>query len=582
MDDPSDIGGLLRRSPLFVGADAATIRLVATRCTRQALAPGECLMTQGETAEAAYIVVRGRLRVSVRTAGGGNETVGEIGRGDIVGEMALLTDEPRSATARAVRETEVLVIDARTFSEVMATHPATLRTITTRLVHRLRRTITRTPPATPVTAVTMVGLARDVAPALAHDLAEAMRRRGRSTACVSAADAAGRDDLDTWMRTVEAAHDVVVLVVDGDDLAWARRGVETSDLVLLAAAGAAAPTRRDVESAVWDLPTPEMPVVDLVLLYERGRPGGTGRWYPGRDLRRHFHLRPHLQADHDRLARAVLGEEVTLVLSGGGAKGLAHIGVYRVMQELGVAIDAVGGASAGAIIAAGVADQWPADAVRDMMHTQMVLRGSALDMTFPSVSLARGARITERLQAAMGDRAMEDTWIDLFCVSTNLSRALPHVHRHGPLWRAVRASVAVPGVFPPVPDGDDLLVDGGVVDNLPVGTMRHLHDGATVIAVDVGSSLEITSGALPDSGVVNGWRLLAGRMTPFTPTPDVTGIMRILMRITELSSKGGDRGDLTIVPAVADVGLFEFDRLDELVERGASAAEPALRQWLAR
>jgi predicted acylesterase/phospholipase RssA len=129
-------------------------------------------------------------------------------------------------------------------------------------------------------------------------------------------------------------------------------------------------------------------------------------------------------------------------------------------------------------------------------------------------------------------------------------------------------------------DGD-ILVDGGVLDNMPVGIMRGLHDGVTVIAVDVGSKRDVRAGALPDSGVVSGWQWLLSRLDPRTPTPEMAGILRVLMRITELGGSGAtDIGDLYIRPPVDGIAMLEFGAFDELVELGYAAASTAIEEWL--
>jgi predicted acylesterase/phospholipase RssA len=199
------------------------------------------------------------------------------------------------------------------------------------------------------------------------------------------------------------------------------------------------------------------------------------------------------------------------------------------------------------------------------------------------VSIAAGARVTQLIRDGSDGMDIEDTWINGFCVSTNLTRGEVEVHRSGPGWFAIRSSFSIPGVFPPMRNADgDILVDGGVLDNLPVGIMRSIHDGIRVIAVDVGSKRDMRAGALPDSGVVSGWQWLVQRLDPRTPSPEIAGIVRVLMRITELGGGGSpDLGDLYIRPPVDGIAMLDFSAFDRLVDLGYEAATEAIGAWLA-
>ncbi len=172
--------------------------------------------------------------------------------------------------------------------------------------------------------------------------------------------------------------------------------------------------------------------------------------------------------------------------------------------------------------------------------------------------------------------------LSFFCVSTNLSRNQAQVHRRGPAWRAVRASFAIPGVFPPVPLEGDVLVDGGLLDNLPVGRMRAEHEGAVVIAVDVGARRDLAARGLPESCVVSGWPRLWRMLLPWKSSGDPVNIVRVMTRLTELGAEtGDDLGDLMIRPRVQDLPVLDFDRFDTFVERGHASAVEALGPWLA-
>ena len=192
--------------------------------------------------------------------------------------------------------------------------------------------------------------------------------------------------------------------------------------------------------------------------------------------------------DSDCVARLVLSRGIGVVYSGGGARGISELGVLRALRGTNVPIDAAGGTSIGSIIAGATATGMDLEAIVEMMRAALTVGKSPVDWTFPAISIAsgRGSRSACRTRRVGLD--FEDQWRNGFCVSTNLTRGTAVVHRTGPAWIGLRASFSIPGVFPPMrtPDGD-VLVDGGVLDNMPVGIMRGLHDGIHVIAIDVGS-----------------------------------------------------------------------------------------------
>lgn len=253
------------------------------------------------------------------------------------------------------------------------------------------------------------------------------------------------------------------------------------------------------------------------------------------------------------------------------------MGVSRAARERGIDMDAVIGTSAGSMIGAMIAQHVPFEEMRRQIELRIGDQRAALDLTAPAVSLASGRKITTNLRETFGSASIEDAWTSFACISTNLSRARPHVHDCGELWWAVRSSIAVPGVFPPMTLGTDVLVDGGIANNLPVDVARSRHPGAFVIGVDVGNDRELTAGDLPDDGVVSGWSIMGRKLNPFARDGDMRGLISILMRVTELGSVAGDdRGDLVIEPDVGDFGLFDFGRLDELIEAGYAAGAKAL------
>jgi predicted acylesterase/phospholipase RssA len=388
----------------------------------------------------------------------------------------------------------------------------------------------------------------------------------------------GRAELIGWLHARERAHDRVIYQPDGQDTAWSRLCLSQSDVVLLVAAAAGDPSLGAVEARA--LATGSLRC-ELALLHEaEAAPTATARWLERRLVADYHHLRAGRPGDVARLARMITGTGCGLVLGGGGARGLAHLGVIRALEEAGVPIDVVGGTSMGAIMAALCA--------RDLDDAERIRRVRAiarngrrlLTPTLPLLALSAGRYLDQILSEHLTAVPIEDLPLRFYCVSANLTRAEEVVHERGPLWEAVRASLALPGIFPPVYSGGDLLIDGGAMNNVPADVMRGRVGSGTIVAVDVSPEVEPLTAAPFESGL-SGWRVLGRRLNPFAPPQPVPGIADILSRSTGLSQVRNRRAldgrpDLVLRPPVTGFGVLDFKGGIALFETGYRYAVQAL------
>lgn len=282
-----------------------------------------------------------------------------------------------------------------------------------------------------------------------------------------------------------------------------------------------------------------------------------------------------------RMVRRVLGCAVGVVLSGGGARGFAHIGVLAALGAAGVRVDRVGGCSMGAVMGAFYAAGHRENSLVDIGRRWFV-RGKPLsDYTVPRTALLRGHELRGYLQEAFGDEPFETLPLPYFCVSADLVAAESVVHRRGPLWPALLASVSIPGLLPPQASGGRLLVDGGVLNNLPIDVMADDGEGP-VVAVDVMRPFAVRSSAPAPRG--------RGDATALRPAGDgglvAPPIAEVLARATVLGSwrvaeVNRPRAALTITVPDDGTGQLDWNRLDALVEAGRRAGERALAECAA-
>jgi predicted acylesterase/phospholipase RssA/CRP-like cAMP-binding protein len=584
---------LVSESAMLGGLEPEARALVCAHLELRVVPGGTVLMNQGDPADSLYLIAVGRLRVTMTRDDGSNVVVAELGRGELVGELALLTDERRSATVTALRDSQVYELTAQSFADLVARHPAAFRQVASRIVERLVRTLRHETPTSPVVTIAVVPLSGDpAATTFARRLHVSLQQLydtcrvvtvDEAAAALGDLERAGPDRVAASFGGQEAGIDAVVYEASPESDEWTAACVRQADLVLLVAASGEDPHPRPVERAIDAKRSRVRIRTELVLVHPEWTrdPRRTRRWLEPREIDRHHHVRVGRDADVDRVARLIVGRGIGLVFSGGGARGVAGIGVLEALAARDVPIDACGGTSIGALMAWFAARCTPPEEIVRQLRAAVV-DSSPFDVTFPALSLAAGRRVTESIQQGADGLDVEDTWRNLFCVSTNLTTGHLEVHREGPAWHAVRASFSIPGVFPPVRNATgDLLVDGGLLDNLPVGIMRGEHDGITVLAVDVSRTRDLVAGALPADGVVSGWRLLVSRLDPNIRSGDTAGLGRVLMRLTELGSeRGNDRGDVYIRPEIDGYSVGDFKAFDRLLELGRPAGLRAVDEWL--
>jgi NTE family protein len=228
----------------------------------------------------------------------------------------------------------------------------------------------------------------------------------------------------------------------------------------------------------------------------------------------------------------------------------------------------------GAIIAAGVAAEWSDAELTANMRQAFVASSPVNDYALPLISLVRGKKVTRRLIEHFGTVTIEELWRPYFCVSSDLTNGSLWIHRNGPLWRALRASVAIPGLLPPVIERGAVLADGGVMNNLPVDVMRAMKRGL-VLGVDVASDRALTSLAMDeDKGGL--WRFLTGKRR-------VPPIVDILVRAGTVSSDAQSQTlrrsvDLLFSPPLENIDILDWQVFDRAIEIGYRHAIEVLDQ----
>jgi NTE family protein len=562
-NDTSQIGPVARQLSslaLLHPLDEISLGALEAELVRICLPGGEMLFRENDFADALYIVIAGCLAVTVRS-NGRDVLVARIRAGEIVGEMALLDGGLRSATVEAVRDTELLRLDRPSYERLVERHPKSMLTLTSLLSKRLRDTTHRLDGQVPVRTVAIVPLGPDADHCgVAHDLARSLLDDGHRALLLDHGSAAHTSE---WFDAAETASDLVLYCAEPSDNAWTKLCLRQSDRVLLIASSASryAPSKW-LADQLNQLRQP----LDLALLDHGSASCGRAveRWRERLRLDAICHIRRHNAEDVARLGRVLRGAAVGLVLSSGGARGFAHLGVVRALREAKIPIDLIGGCSMGAIVGAAVALEWDDAEIRERLRHAFAKSNPVNDYTFPFVALTKGQKLVRLLKEQFGSVRIEDLWRPYFCVSTNLSAGTLAVHRDGVLAHALQASASIPGLLPPVMIAGEAHVDGGVMNWLPVDVMGS-HRG-TVIAVDAASDSALMPLEETDGGGFSIWQTLRGRRR-------IPPIVDLLVRTVTVGSEALGRAaraqaDILFKPPLENIDLLDWQACDHVIETG--------------
>ncbi len=534
---PTSPAEMLGAVPLFAQLPEAEREALAREGRTVSLKAGEWLLREGDDADTLYVLAGGRLEVII-----GGDVVNVLGPGAVLGELALLAQSTRSASVRARRGSELLEVTRERFERLVADVPAFQTALLRELGRQLQASrALAAPPLPPSTIFALVPLVPE-APLedVARALDAALGKHGR-TKLVDHGEPDPR-----LLERLEAEYDTALLVAGGSD-EWSEFCVREADRVLVLA-GPGVPVPADDRLKGCDL------------LFMAGEPGSMEPWLDALEPRSKHLLETgeRLARSVERAARRLTGNAIGVVLSGGGARGFAHIGAVDELLQAGIQIDRIGGASMGGLIGALYASGMATEEVDARIYEEWV-RGRPLgDYTLPRQGLIRGERMVALLQRNLPG-TIEEMPLDFYCVAVDLLTGQRVVHRRGPAWELIGSSMNLPGLAPPWPYEDMLLVDGGLLDNLPVDVMADAEEGP-VIAVDV-------TGAADESAT--------------SGPAETPGLPELMVRSSMISSitaarAARERADMVIRPSPEGVGLLEFHLIDTMVESGRRAAREAL------
>lgn len=535
---------------------------------------GTVLFRTGDPAEDAFVVLSGRLGV-ITGVDPGELPIAYISPGEIVGEMGLISHEPRSATVIALRDSNLLRIPRPTAELLLRSSHEVAVFLLRLLAARLRTTIGHH-QGRAISSIAIVPLVENcLDDRIAENLTAAF---GSICTTVKVVSRDGVENDEDRFQSGDISQTIALYQGDHATSGWTRHCIRQSDHVIFIANSDTPAANQDV----IDLAKQLHRAAELMLLNPANvtYPSGATAWLEMFPPDRVLHARAGNHDDCKRVARLACGRSIGLVLSGGGARAFAHIGVLKAFLEAGVPIDLVAGNSMGSLVAALLALDHAPEGIGTILRETFVETNPFGDYTVPVISLSRGRKMNRLLKRYCGSHVIENLWRSFFCVSANLSTGSLHVHDKGLLWQALRASSAIPGIYPPWIEDGHVLVDGGVINNFPTTVMREMRRGR-VVGVDVAPETtfranvtEIEEKSLP-------WLVLKGHQ-------EAPSVLRILARVALINGDAQTAAsraaaDLLIHPDVHDIPILSFKAIDKAFEAGhraALAAIPQLQQLL--
>jgi len=518
------------------------------------LTGGETLFRAGDPADTLFLVRTGRLGVFRKEEGKDTDFVGVVTSGQPVGEMALIAGTAHTSTVAALRDTEILALPRDAFFAAARKAPDILAELARLIILRARDS---GGGAADPSVFGFVSLRDAPIRGFVERVAEAVLGLGFT---VQVIDQSALRSAADWFGRVEDAHDFVFYVAEHDEAAWISLCARQVDRLFLIGESGQSP----VPSPVPNHPEAETYRASDLILLRKARQSivGTPDWITAVHPARWFHAVEGDGADESRIARLVTGTSVGLVLSGGGARAYAHLGAIRALRQVGTPFDFVGGSSMGGVIAAGLALEWAQAELEARIYAAFVKASPLSDIAVPIIAMTRGRKVEALLEENFGDVLMSDLPLPFFCVSANITTNGFKVHRVGLLRQALRASISLPGVMPPVLQDGSVLVDGAVLKSFPSDVMRAQHRGP-IVGVDVSRARGVDPSTLENFKPWWRW-ILSGAWRQGPP------IVSILMRSATIATAA----ELAATRAATDVLILP--KLDGVEIRDWKAYEPAV------
>jgi NTE family protein len=485
----ADLVSVIHSSRIFSTVDRAACEKLLPRLEKIILLQGNILFEQGDPSDSLYILIDGQLVSMLLTPEGKQKIVGTIEKGETVGELGAISNQPRSSTIRATANCKLLKLSRNEFDEFSKENPGFITRVIDLIITRSQNTLKLMSQKKLYQHIAIIqGTENTNLDKFLQKLKENFKTSNRYILLDSPVDT----NLFRAIEQAEEKHQIVFFKLDPKKLAELGSKLNHLGGVLVVAD---ADSSGRLSQFALDLlsrhQTPFATQYDLVLLHDDKTtlPHGTMNWLGQANFTLHHHLRMNDDLGYQRIIRFMKGTAYGLVLGGGGSKGWVGLGAIKALLDAGIPIDAIGGTSVGAMVGACYITAQDYDAtylsfkkIIDSLHNPFSWR----NLTWPLISIFSMQKATLCAKDLFSNKQIEDMWLPFFSIACNLSTGKETVHRQGSLWKKIRATSSLPGIAPPLVLKGELYVDGGLMNNLPVDCMRAmLGEDSTIIAISL-------------------------------------------------------------------------------------------------
>lgn len=490
----------LKNSGFFSNLSDSTLKELFSYCEEITLEKNEILFRQNDPSTAMYIVISGYLLALLTDHFDHLHTIGGIKNGELIGEMGLLSNKPRSLTIKALVKTKLLKLSQESFYAFIKKvndHELFIQIIKS-IIQRQQTTLTFLANKEIKNHILILKMndEKDITPFI-DKLNSIITKSRKIFFCdINKLNHLYNDkdeeyaNLINYIDDIEKDHQTIFYYFSGSLMNIPSLILHRINFILSVAHGGTRPYVTDEYLKFVD--DKFMIKHCLVLLWPSGKKiEGTKRWLELSKYHHHYHIFINDQNDYERLLRIFTKQGIGLVFSGGGARVWFHMGVLKAIMDKNIPIDAVCGTSSGSGVAACfLTTQNFEELYRIIQKISLAVKKgvSWYSMTWPVVSFYNGLEVTHYLQEFFGNQTIEDLKLPYLAVSTNVNTGLEYLFTQGPLWEAVRASSAIPGIFPPLIKDGALLLDGGMTNNLPVDHMIKMLHGKGITLVSDNST----------------------------------------------------------------------------------------------
>lgn len=559
---------------------------------------GNQLIQQGEKSEHIYFLVYGRLTAISEDLKGDFQVLGEVAPGQAVGETGVIAEQARSAHVFAARDSVLIRLSRAMLYKLGMQYPQLILNLAKTVIRRTVDNKRKKRRASTTNIIFLSSTPFHGIDIFFNELMPILNEYGNASLInqkkilkelnISAeelnklsGDHALKIRLDKLLDSIESTSQYVIYYADESEDLWINKAISQADLIYLLKSPQAQDELTPLENKLFsDDFRYKLTSKELVILHPDGnsRPRGTAKILKNRPVKLHHHIRLDTKRDLERIARFITGNTVGIALSGGGAKGLAHVGILLGLRKKGIPIDYYAGTSIGTFISSFGALDYSDD---KMLSEGRILSKLAPTRRknmnfFPFISLMKGKHLDKLLDEHFGQFNMEDCWINSACIASDMTEKKKVIIKSGSISEAIRASISLPGVFPPAVHGNSLYLDGGLMENLPIEPLENVGiDKLITVTLQSTKKYELNYDVVPDS-----WEYFKQKFVSkkSLKVPTITSIIMESMVLASYSkyNEATEKADLNLHPPVNKIGLLDWDAYEEMVEIGQKYAESRL------